>query len=247
MLNELYTTFLSYEELNTVAGRISDTVGGHIADYPFLGELTGLLKTDIGNLGAALNRDRTSKFTVLIEQSDNQRDSSFIALRDYLKACSSRSVLELATAGEYLTAIVKKHGWTLYARTYTEETAALKALLTELDGTEATTAIQTLNAAPWYDDLKAAQAAFEETYNNKITAEAQADYPLLRETRSKIIRHLTALLDFIRVLGEVNTSDTYTAMVEQLNEIINDVMTVARARRTRETQEPVATESPQIS
>lgn len=246
MLNELHTTFLSYEELNTIAGRISGTVGGHIADYPFLGELKGLLETDIVNLGAALNRDRTSEFTALIGQGDSQRDSTFIAFRDYIKACSSRRVLEVAAAGEYLTNIVKKHGWTLYARTYTEETAALKALFAELDGAEAATAMQTLNAAPWYDDLKAAQAAFEETYNNKITAEAQADYPLLRETRSSIIRHLTALLDFIRVLGEVNASGAYATMVEQLNEIINDVMTVARARRTREEQEPVATESQQI-
>lgn len=76
-------------------------------------------------------------------------------------------------------------------------------------------------------ELKHAQAAFEKTYNNKVSSEAAEDYPIIREAKNKLSKHLSILLDNVNILVELDEASIKDQTIEKLNEIITDVMTTA--------------------
>ena len=123
----------------------------------------------------------------------------------------------------------------------TRQSAALNLLLDDLSRPEAQKALKVIQAGSWLDDLRAAHELFERTYIEKVAAESQQDFPSLRDARGRLVDHVETLLGSVEVLRQSIERDgtdaelaTLGELVEQLKEIITEVMTVARARRTRQ-------------
>jgi hypothetical protein len=234
LFSELHTSLLLPVELMTTAGRTLTAVAPVTSQEPFLQKIATKIEEDKNELEVALNRERGSEYTQQLMARDSGRDNAFTAFRDYVKACTRRSQPEIVDAAELIVNAIRKQGWTLYLSGYARETASLNMLFNDLSSHELTAAIQTIGAQLWLDDLKAAQTAFEETYQTKVSTETQIDYPALRDAKMQLGRHLNTLLDCIQILLCLGETETYEPIANQLNEIITDVMTSARARRTRE-------------
>jgi len=114
------------------------------------------------------------------------------------------------------------------------ESAALKLLFNDLSTPEATAATETIGAQTWLDDLKNAQTDFEETYQTRISATPVTDFPLLRETKVKLGRDLAALLETLRILAGMDADNTFGPITTKINNVIGDIMTTVRGRKTRE-------------
>ena len=210
MLKELSITYLSPSELLTTSERIDAIISEALSDQPFVTKISGVMKTDLDNLQESMGKDKSSVYTEKLAGKDAERDAAFLALRDFAKANANRS---------------------------DNQTAALNLLFEDLDAPDAVSAMQVIGADSWYADLKNAQAEFENTYKEKVSSEAQEDYLRLREAFTVLGRHLNVLLDTIGLLQELCETENIDTVVEQINEVITDVMTTARARRTRQTED----------
>jgi hypothetical protein len=188
-----------------------------------------------------MGKDKSSVYTEKMAEKDAERDAAFLALRDFAKANANRSDNRVSTAANVIINRIKKHGWTLYSLGYSDQTANLNLLFEDLDAPDAVSAMQVIGAEGWYADLKNAQAEFENTYKEKVSGEAQEDYLRLREAFTVLGRHLNVLLDTIGLLQELDETGNIDTVVQQINEVITDVMTTARARRTRQTEDEAET------
>ena len=241
MLKELSITYLSSSELLTTSERINVIISEALSEQPFVTRISGVMKTDIGKLQESMGKDKSSVYTGKMAGKDAERDAAFLALRDFAKANANRSDNQVSTAANVIINRIKKHGWTLYSLGYSDQTANLNLLFEDLDAPDAVSAMQVIGADSWYADLKNAQAEFENTYKEKVSSEAQEDYLRLREAFTVLGRHLNVLLDTIGLLQELDETGNIDTVVQQINEVITDVMTTARARRTRQTGDEAET------
>ena len=241
MLKDLSITYLSPSELLTTSERIDAIISEALSDQPFVTKISGVMKKDLDNLQESMGKDKSSVFTEKMAETDAKRDATFLALRDFSKASANRSDNKVSAAADLIINKIKKHGWTLYSMGYSDQTAALNLLFDDLDAADAVSAMQVIGADGWYTDLKNAQAEFENTYKEKVSTEAREDYLRLREAFSVLGRHLNVLLDTIGLLQELGETENIDTLVEQINEVITDVMTTARARRTRQTEDEAET------
>ena len=241
MLKELSITYLSSSELLTTSERINVIISEALSEQPFVTRISGVMKTDIGKLQESMGKDKSSVYTEKMAGNDAERDAACLALRDFAKANANRSDNQVSTAANVIINRIKKHGWTLYSLGYSDQTANLNLLFEDLDAPDAVSAMQVIGADSWYADLKNAQAEFENTYKEKVSSEAQEDYLRLREAFTVLGRHLNVLLDTIGLLQELGETGNIDTVVQQINEVITDVMTTARARRTRQTGDEAET------
>ncbi len=224
-------SIISHAELHTSSERIY-TITAALQDDPFVASVRPPLTAGNAELATALGRNKDSEYTDLLFNRDTIRDGTFVGLRDYVKAFSSNMDTTKAEAGKALVDIFQKRGWSLYREGYSAETSQLNLLISDLETTEAQTALAVINGQSWLDDLKTAQQDFETTYQEKIQAESEESFPLLKEARQKVTQYLDALLSYIEMQTQLNGAG-FAGVAEQIDEVTTDTTAIARARRTR--------------
>lgn len=229
-------SILSKDELYTSSDRMQQILSNNAIKDPFVGSVLPVLQKNIKDLGIALGKDSSSEFTDELANKDENRDTTFVGLRDYCKAFTNSSDKTKAKAAELLINIFQERGWSIFRLGYSAESSQLNVLIQDLEGEAAQNALAAINATDWLTDLKAAQQAFENTYQEKVSSEAGQDYPLISETRKRIARYMQALLSYIDIQSELNSTG-FTELVEKIDEVITDTLSIARARRTRNENE----------
>lgn len=177
-------------------------------------------------------RGNLSEHTALLAVRDDSRDGAFVGLRDFVKAFVSSGSPEKAAAGELLVEIFRSRGWSIFSLGYSAETSQLNVLVNDLETPEAQAALTTIGATVWLDDLKTAQGEFETAYQEKVAAQAGEDYQPIRDGRRQVARYVAALLSYVDLQSDLNPVQ-FGPVVDKIDEVIVDVVTVARARRTR--------------
>ena len=81
--------------------------------------------------------------------------------------------------------------------------------------------------------MKIRQQEFEAAYKNKSEVEAQINLPLVKESKSRIIKNIDALLNYIENNVELDPAK-FGPVAATLDEIITDTVAIARARNTKE-------------
>lgn len=165
---------------------------------------------------------------------DNNRDARFILLRDFISGWAKiEDDKEKSSSAKLLLAIFEEIGMTLYTLGYANETAYMNALISRLEEQDAQGALAVLGAGEMFESIKIAQAEFEKLYEDKVAKEADQDYPLLRESKTRLARYLKLLLLNLNFLSEQDP-DTYKDLVEEINMVITSLNATAKARETRE-------------
>jgi hypothetical protein len=223
---------LNSGELYTTAKRIINVVDGSLSENEYVAKLCSLLILSIASLAKGLGKSLNSDFTPIIFEKDLARDNAFIGLRDFISSfCHSSNTAKLAAA-TFLAGIIEKTGNTIYSLGYTIETSKMNTLLTNLSEPAAQTALSTIGATEWYQEVVTSEEEFETTYKTKIETESTIDYPLVKDSRAKISKYLKSLLNYIETNTEFD-SEKYSSLKDKINEIITDSVAIARARITR--------------
>ncbi len=237
---------LSIQELYTGAKRIISLVSETFAGNETVSSIIAAIEPVLEGIEDGLSRQRASEFTPALASKDSNRDARFILLRDFIAA--STKIDEDPTkhgAAIILYGIFEETGKNLHRLGYANETAQLNALINRLEEQDATDALATLEATQYFAELKASQRGFEALYEEKVNTEANRDYPQLRQSQQALAGYLRLLLININFLAE-QSPETYEPLVEELNMIIVELNTRAKARETREENEQVEeTESSQ--
>ncbi|MCA9213827.1 MAG: hypothetical protein KDB27_12220 [Planctomycetales bacterium] len=217
-----------------------DTIAAGLPNETTVSKLADLIRADIAQMEAALSRDKASEYTAQLAQRDQVRDDAFVALRDFAKANSNRSNPEISRAGMLVYSVFETRGLTLYSKGYTEQSADMNLLLEDLSTEETQDALDVMGGTTWYDELRLAQDSFEQLVRDKLSTEAQDTILPTRTSRLRLTDHIETLLGCVRAVHDVEaqatTSDVRAALdelINSVNEIIVNAMTIARARQTR--------------
>jgi cell fate (sporulation/competence/biofilm development) regulator YlbF (YheA/YmcA/DUF963 family) len=93
-------------------------------------------------------------------------------------------------------------------------------------------AIAAIEANERYNELIQAQKSFEYTYKTQNQIESQIDYPLVRSSRKLIAASLNWLLSYVESNASMNLKG-FAEAEQEIDEIITDVVSIARARIAR--------------
>jgi len=143
----------------------------------------------------------------------------------------------MATAGRNLTGIIETTGNSIHSLGYTAETAKVNSLIAYLSAPAALKDMETIGATKWYEELKTSQDKFENIYKTKIDIESVIDVPLIRGSRARITRFVNALISYIAINGELDNAK-FGALNDKIDEIIIEIVAIARARETRKGDVP---------
>ena len=235
-MKTLYPSIFNSDELLSTANLIDTTVKANITTDTFINKVEPELKKPIVAMSIVLGRTTDSRYVNILDEKDTIRDTRFIGLRNYCKALIVDEDPLIAEAAQILVAIFKDIGWTLYHEGNAQETTLLDALFGKLATEPASSAIVTAGATSKFNSLKAAQADFVSTFKTKVDYKAQELYPEVRSCRKAISRYLEALVVYIDIMGELQ-GGIYATTADQVEEIIIEMESIARSRRTRNTPE----------
>lgn len=236
-IEDILISYLDAAPMTVLGTRLANAVEADIDD-PFIKINITLVRSDIQNVEAALNRTSDSEYTKLIFNKDKKRDDCFISFKDAIRPFLRKDNPEIVEAAEYLVKIIEKHGTTLYSLGYVEQTSVMKLLFTDLQTGKAKGAMQKLpGLQSWYDDMVQAEKDFEDTYVDKTEDTSDKSILPLKQSLPVLSRHLIALVENIKIIND-NAPGSCDALIDQMNIIISEIMTTAKANKTRKANKP---------
>lgn len=225
-------SLLKPEEIHTFSIRILPIIESLMPADAFLAEIKPIVEQKTTDLSIAIGTNRSSKFTPILMGRDNNRDLRFLGFRNYVITYTYHIDENMVQAAQVLEKIIQTRGFSLHTYGYAEETSSLKSLIEDLKTPAAKKAIATINAQPWVESVESAHKDFEEIYQQKVATEAGEDLPQATATRKELIRYLTRLLSYLDINSEIK-AEKFNPVVEKLDEVIVDMMTIARSRKSR--------------
>ena len=235
-MKEFSLSYLTYNELAVAGRRLARLAGGDDTQYLFIRDLCTMVAADSDELDSSLNKKSGNEDTAKLRVKDGTRDNAYLFLRDLVYAFTRIDDAAKKEAALKLYAEFENLGLTLYQQGYTEQSAKMQSLVKILSGPELTAALELIGAKPWFDSMSAAQADFEDFYDKKIENEGKKEHLGLKEARNKLTFHLHTLLDAIVSANDIKDG-VYAPLITRMDEVITDIMTSVRARRSREKNE----------
>jgi len=231
-MKNLPFSILNSNELYTASTRIVDASEGSLGSDPYASTLCLHIGQGNSDLAKAMGKALYSEFTPVLLVRDQERDDGFISLRDYASSCSHGKNSIQAAAGRSISAIFDNVGNSVSNLGYAKETAKLKTLIEALETPAAQQALKTIGATERFEELKSSQDEFEKTYQIKIKTESDINYPLVKDSKSRITKYLKTLLYYIDTNSDLDGA-IFGAAKEAINQIITDTVAIAHSRATR--------------
>jgi len=240
-MKNLPFSMLSSNELYTTSCRIVEACKLSLSGNEFVSTLCSSVDMGNSDLGKGLGKSLNSDFTPLLILRDQARDNAFIGLRDFASSFSHSNDEGKAAAGKNLTGIFDTTGNSAYSMGYSVETAKLNSLIMNLSTPASLKDMESIGAIEWFEQLKTCQVEFEKVYNSKIDTESAINFPLIKDARDRITKYLKALLSYININTELDPVK-YGPVSDKIDEMITEIVAIARARKTRKGNVPKKSE-----
>lgn len=186
------------------------------------------------NLEDAIGFEIGSSLTIMVVEADDLRDRCFKAFRTYIEACRFRNNIEWVNAADTIIRIMNKYGMNLYKESYTKESALLDNLILELSNSpDAKAAIELLLAGIWLQELTSSQAAFVQIWESRREELAQKGSSKCELARKEIRKQSSDLFRYIELMYGSGQVETYSSIINNMNEEISKANTIVKARQTR--------------
>ena len=226
---------LNNNELNTLAKRLITAIQANASiNIGVVAKILAMVITLNKQLTKSLNTSFKSAHAKILKTLDTKRDDAFRALRDYLLACSRRLNDVFRQHATKLITTIKIHGWSLWNENYQEESSKMDSLITDFEKEEAQASLTTLVMLEWFEEMKTAQAEFENAFQDKASDDIKKDFVAIKQIRPKLISNISALIN--RIDENIKYSENpeeHAGWLKTLNNIIEETAVVAKSRQTR--------------
>jgi hypothetical protein len=193
--------------------RLFDT---HPAVAAIVAALLGRLYELIDIEGQLVDAVRSSAYTEQLAEADRRVDRDLVGINAAVESALHHFDSAMVEAARRLEVRLKSFRGEIEKKAYEEESAAVKILLADLNGTYASQ-VATLNLGAWVTELAAAQADFERLFilrNEELAARPQQKLSDVRREIDALYRRAVEQID---AYGALN-GDTVTAQfVSELN------------------------------
>ena len=188
-----------------------------------------------GNEAEALDVISKSSFTIKITGADHSRDVTFRGLCGTIDGATHHFRTKVRSAAERLQIVIDHFG-NINTKPYDEQTAAIKALVNDME-TEYAVDVDTVGIGDWITELKANNTAFETLMDERYTQESGKTQLKMKEVRIEIDEAYSTITKRIDALGIVNGTETYAPFVKELNKRIekfNNTLAIRKGRNGKD-------------
>jgi hypothetical protein len=241
-MKEISVRLLNAEECFALIGRLLNVFHNDLKTDAVVNKvLPRLIDLSTGLSQILRKADSTRSITNQLAEQNRVRNEAFICFRDYCGVFTHVPDPKKVAAAKKLTELIRRVGWRLHAKGYTEQTASQKSLIEALEEPEYLAAIKTIDAQNWVVNLKATNDDFENILKLKSEVMAQGKTPTVAECKQIMVRYLKPLMTYLELMSNV-TPATYKGVTAKANESIEYVSISAKSRQTRrenkQTEEP---------
>jgi hypothetical protein len=231
----LTLSYLLANEL-VIAGRRIAGIGLEVlAGIEHLTTIARNMLKEAEALEGIYNRLRGSAFTAMFADQDAIRDALYRAFYGYLTSWSFRvDKPDQQAAALSVLAILNPIGTKFLKYGNARETVKLNAIFKDLEPAEIVARMNQVGAVEWLDAVKTAQNAFERIYHDKVATVGQAENLDFRNAMNALATSLNAFLTSLDYASIHNPTEPVNSAISQVNVVIDDIMAVVRARRTRD-------------
>ncbi len=185
----------------------------------------------------ALDIITKSAVTDEIANADHLRDSNYRGLCDTVKGASNHFSDKKREAANRIQIVIDHFG-NINAKTYDEQTAAIKSLIADLNGQYAAD-VETLRLDEWLTELQANNNAFEALMNERYSDDAGKTQLRMKEVRKEVDTAYRTITTRIDALVVVNGLETYAPFIKELNirvEKFNNTLAQRKGRNAKPAQ-----------
>ncbi|MEP5612318.1 MAG: DUF6261 family protein [Cyclobacteriaceae bacterium] len=232
MIKKLQVSYLRPAELTQTISNFLKAIDELDLEDPFIDRIVKLLEADNERLRQAITAVRINRLIDDVSEADALRDDLFIGFRDMLDACKRRKSNDILSAYQTVWPILEQAGTRLYSLGYTQQSGKMDAMFQELDKQENLDAIAALGLAELYTEMKEAQVAFSEIFNDRLDEDAKKSYPTLTDARKSAVPHVNALIQSIRILEE-SDPEAHVDLVNKMNAITTEIASIALSRKSK--------------
>jgi hypothetical protein len=230
----LYHSKVSHELMTTAARETMAIIEPFGAEDPLIVRQHAVLGALTSEMDGAFQRILINKFTAIRAKIDTRRDKIIIAIRAAINSAIAQGVISPAKAEAALK--IQSHldnmSDNVTSLGYREESAQIRALLSavlsliEEQKVSGTTAL--------FAALESTQNDFEEKSDEKNELGATSETPrTIKDIKKDIVFRLDALFGHLS-LNSLDMPEKYGATVTNINKVIDEVMSKAKADDTRE-------------
>ncbi|MCX6237114.1 MAG: DUF6261 family protein [Bacteroidia bacterium] len=148
----------------------------------------------------------------------NSRDFTFRGLSDTVKAGGNHFNPLVRQAASRIQVVFDHYG-NLTLKSYDEETAAINALISDLNSNNAAD-VTTLGISGWLTELQANNTAFDTLMKSRYSQEAAKTQLRMKQVRLELDAAYRIITNRINALIIVNGDAAYKAFVDELNQRI---------------------------
>ncbi|MFA9371886.1 MAG: DUF6261 family protein [Labilibaculum antarcticum] len=226
MKNISYYLF-SHKALFTFIGGIIDLVGKTNAEELGFKIFLEKTKTEFSLFESALKRDYIDPFTEKLVMADQKRDDRFLGFKGYTGVCKYRKAESWGLAAEELERLIARYGNELYRMAFAEESAALDNLIAELQTEPFKTAVVTIQANDWMDEMVEAEQEYK-ALNQERSETSDQNTNTIGSTRKSTTCAVRSLLSMISLQVQATANPVLVNLIDQLNNHISKSMSNAR-------------------
>ena len=231
-LKPFYTSIYSVSETAVIGRRISNAIAELFADDPVGTALKSKVKENTDLLVSALEHDKKHDYTPLLHQIDEKRDDCLWFIKYVAKANTKHySNNEKRMAAQEIYDLHNEHINNVSQMGYAEKSNKINFLVKTFESPNFKKFSKVLHLTDAVGTLKQTEDEFEELLNEKVSGENSQQAPAYVAV-DKLIASLKELFGYINALLATGTGSMENT-ADTINEIIESVETIARARRTR--------------
>jgi hypothetical protein len=190
--------------------------------FPFIFNLTRELYNQfillLDRESQLVDAERGSVLSKALAKADKQVDKIVVGINSIINAGLHHYNQAVQEAAETLKARMKVFG-NIKGKPYEEESAAVKLLITDLNG-KYRPLTDLLGLREWVDQLELAENEFEQIFKQRNTELAEKPDFNLRQVRKEIDAVYQQIIEFIDAAAIANPSPDFDAFIRELNEEI---------------------------
>lgn len=199
----------------------------------YLQALIGSLETTVKDYETYSGSRTADPATQELVHLDEVQDNDFMWMRDFTSVQRHSPDANVAKAAVTLWPVLERHGLSLYAESYADESSDLRSLLAELNGAALQGAVGTVGLRPWIDRLSAAATAFNNCYMQRAASGKPTDALKTKTAVDGLTKYLNMLLSNLDLLEETSKDAAIQARLKTINTVVEQHNAQMRAARTR--------------
>jgi hypothetical protein len=191
------------------------------------------LQSALTTLNAATEREKANPLTAKIHEEDRKRDNILLMIRDTIKGNTHNALNnEAKTAAQVLFKLFNDHVGNIYAMGYGSEGKAVQYFLESLETNGNKERCSLIGIDRFVEGLKESQLTIENLCAERTRLEPELDQYFQKNAMQSAINAIRRTIGYVDILTAGNDPE-FAGLGADVQNIIADVETIARSRRTR--------------